>query len=61
MITINPTLNPLEVLVVAEKMKERGVESYSLLPGNNCIWSHYGYINEYWIFDKGRLVDVQID
>ena len=61
MIRIDPTLNELEVMIVAEKLKERGVESYTLLPGNNCIWAYYGYINEYYIFSKGLLVDIQID
>lgn len=61
MITINPDLNPLEVLVVTEKLKERGVEHYTLTKGNDCIWAYYGRINEYYIFRQGLLVDIQID
>jgi len=61
MIRIDPTLNELEVLVVAEYLKNKGVESYTLTQGNECIWAYYGVINEYYIFREGRLVDVQID
>ena len=61
MITINPTLNPLEVLVVTEHLKNKGVEHYTLTPGNDCIWAYYGAINEYYIFKNGYLVDIQID
>lgn len=61
MISIHPALNPLEVLIVTEKLKERGVEHYTLTQGNDCIWAYYGYINEYYIFKDGYLVDIQID
>ena len=61
MIRINPDLNELEVIVVADYYKKRGVESYTLTKGNDCIWAYYGQINEYFIFRDGRLVDVQID
>ena len=61
MIRIDPTLNELEVMVVAEELKKLGVSSYQLLRGNECIWASYGLINSYYIFREGRLVDVQID
>lgn len=61
MISIHPDLNPLEVLVVTERLKEKGVENYTLTRGNDCIWAYYGYINEYYIFRDGQLVDIQID
>ena len=61
MIRIDPTLNEFEVLVVAEHLEKKGVKSYSLLPGNRCIWATYGVINEYYIFAKGQLVDIQTD
>ena len=61
MITINPNLNPLEVMIVAEKLKDKGITSYTLTEGNRCIWAYYGRINEYYIFSKGQLVDIQID
>jgi hypothetical protein len=65
MISVDPTLNPLEVLVVAEHYEKQGVDHYELLPGNRCIWATRGSssvpINEYFIFNEGRLVDIQID
>jgi hypothetical protein len=61
MIRIDPTLNELEVLVVAEELKKLGVSSYDLLKGNECIWASYDRINSYYIFREGSLVDVQID
>mgnify|MGYP003336181594 CR=1 FL=1 len=61
MIQIDPTLNPLEVILVNEEMERRGIKSYTLVPGNNCIWAYYGQINEYFIFRDGCLVDIQID
>ncbi len=60
-ININPNLNALEVMVVAERLKEKGVTHYTLTQGNNCIWAYYGRINEYYIFRDGKLVDIQID
>jgi hypothetical protein len=61
MITIHPNLNPLEVLVVTEELKRKGIENYTLTQGNDCIWAYYGRINEYYIFRDGELVDIQID
>lgn len=61
MITIHPNLNPLEVLVVTEELKRKGIENYTLTQGNQCIWAYYGRINEYYIFRDGELVDIQID
>jgi hypothetical protein len=61
MIRIDPSLNEFEVLKVAEKLKEAGVESYTLAKGNGCIWAYYGMINEYYVFRDGHLVDIQID
>lgn len=60
-IVINPELNELEVLVVAERLKQKGVSNYTLTKGNDCIWAYYGVINEYYIFQDGKLVDIQID
>ena len=61
MVTIDPTLNEFEVLVVADHLKSKGIENYTLTQGNACIWAYYGQINEYYIFREGRLVDIQID
>jgi len=61
MVRIDHTLNELEVLVVADHLKNKGVEHYTLARGNDCIWAYYGVINEYYIFKAGHLVDIQVD
>jgi hypothetical protein len=61
MISIDPTLNEFEVLLVAEHYEQRGIKHYTLIPGNDCIWAYRGQINEYFIFKGGKLVDIQID
>ena len=61
MIRIDPSLNEFEVILVAEKLREAGIKSYTLARGNNCIWAYYGLINEYYTFQDGYLVDVQVD
>ena len=58
-------VNPLELLVVHEYLKERGTRSATIYKGNQCIWVASGSascpINEYFIFRDGKLVDIQID
>lgn len=61
MVSINPELNPLEVLLVCEHYEQRGVKNYTLTKGNDCIWAYRGQLNEYFIFRDGKLVDIQID
>ena len=62
-ITIAPTLNPLEVILVADYMTKRhpGVTHYTMTHGNECIWVYYSYINMYFIFHAGKIHDIQID
>lgn len=58
-------INELELLVVLEYLKKRGTNYAAIYKGNNCIWVASGSsscpINEYFIFNQGRLVDIQID
>jgi hypothetical protein len=58
---IDNTLNPLEVLVVAEALAKKNITHYTLTQGNDCIWAYYRNINEYYIFSQGLLVDIQTD
>ena len=62
-ITIKPTLNPLEVILVEEWMTQRlpKVTHYTMTEGNDCIWVYYGSMNLYFIFRNSKVVDVQID
>jgi hypothetical protein len=61
MIEVRPGVNELEALVVMDQLERKGIRHATLTPGNDCVWAYYGMINEYYIFDKGRLVDIQID
>lgn len=61
MISIHPALNEFEVLQVADHLEKKGVKSYTLTQGNECIWAYYGQINEYYIFRNGEIADIQID
>ena len=62
-ITIKPTLNPLEVILVEEYMTRvfPKVTHYTMTEGNDCIWVYYSHMNLYFIFRDGKVVDVQID
>lgn len=61
MIRIDPTLNSLEVMIIAEELQKRGVTSYDMRPGNDCVWVSSNRLETYWIFREGRLADIQID
>lgn len=65
MITVNGDVNEFELIIVLEKLNQRGTTWATVRPGNECVWVSSGSssvpINEYFIFREGRLVDVQID
>jgi len=54
-------INEFELIIVMDKLKENGVEYATIRPGNKCLWVSHGLIESYYIFSKGRLVDIQID
>jgi hypothetical protein len=62
---VDKDINPLELLVVHDYLKERGTKWATVYKGNACIWVASGSsslpINEYFIFRDGKLVDIQID
>ena len=65
MIEVRPGVNEFELIVVMDKLTERGTKYATIRPGNDCVGVASGSasvpINEYFIFRDGRLVDVQID
>jgi hypothetical protein len=61
MVSIDPSLNEFEVLQVADRLERKGITSYTLTQGNDCIWAYYGVINEYYIFRDGEIADIQVD
>jgi hypothetical protein len=58
-------LNEFELIIVMDKLKERGTTWAEIRPGNKCVWVSTGSssvpINEYFIFNQGKLVDIQVD
>jgi hypothetical protein len=65
MIEVRPGVNELELMVVLDHLQKRGTQWATVMPGNDCVWVSSGSasvpINEYYIFSKGLLVDIQID
>ena len=65
MIEVRAGVNELEAIVVMDHLQKKGVTYAVLMPGNDCVWVARGSancpINEYYIFSKGLLVDIQID
>ena len=65
MIDVREGVNPFELIVVMDKLRERGTQRATVMPGNDCVWVASGSsscpINEYFIFRGGKLVDIQID
>ena len=62
-ISIHPELNPLEVILVQDHMATHwpNVTHYTMTRGNGCIWVYYSYMNLYFVFKDGKIVDLQID
>ena len=61
MIEVRPGVNELEAIVVMDYLQKQGVNHATLTPGNDCVWAYYGLINQYFIFQGGKLVDIQTD
>ena len=63
MITIHNAdkMDPVQIMQVQADMKRKGVEYYTMTPGNDCIWVYYGSMNLYYIFRGTEIIDVQID
>lgn len=58
-------INEFELMVVLDHLQKRGTTHANIYEGNGCVWVASGSssvpINEYFIFNKGKLVDIQID
>jgi hypothetical protein len=61
--TINPGLtNEFEILQVADWMEKNKPNAYyTMAPGNDCIWVYYSFVDMYFIFRDGKIVDIQVD
>jgi hypothetical protein len=62
-ITVSPALNPFEVIQVEDYMSTNHprVSHYTMTEGNRCIWVYYSFMNLYFIFRDGKIVDIQTD
>jgi hypothetical protein len=58
---IDPAVNEFEALMVIEDLRKKGVTYADLRPGNQCVWVSHSQLETYYIFNNGRLVDIQID
>jgi hypothetical protein len=54
-------MNEFEVMLVQKDLQDKGIENYTMHPGNECIWVSYGLVNCYYIFREGRIADIQVD
>ena len=65
MIEVRPGVNEFELIVVLDKLKQQNIDYATVRPGNDCVWVSWGSaqvpMNAYYIFNQGRLVDIQID
>lgn len=65
MIRIHHEVNELELIQVMDYLEQRGTRHADIYKGNDCIWVATGSssvpINEYFIFNRGRLIGIQID
>lgn len=66
MITLHyKDINEFELVQVLDYLEQRGTRYADIYQGNDCVWVSSGSsncpINEYFIFNHGRLVDIQID
>ena len=58
---VDKDVNPLELILVEEDLRRKGVSHATIYKGNGCIWVHYGLIDSYYIFKNHQLVDIQFD
>jgi hypothetical protein len=55
-------LNEFELIVACDHYEQRYPnEKYTVRPGNNCIWITNGRVHLYYIFQEGKIVDIQVD
>jgi len=58
-------MNEFEVILVQKDLQDKGYHDYRLQPGNDCVWaavrSGAMWLDFYYIFREGRIVDIQVD
>lgn len=55
-------INEFDRILVMDKLKQQGIENYTMRPGNDCVWVTYyrrGFaMNDYYIIRGGKIVDI---
>ena len=54
-------VNSLEALVVQKDLQDKGIENYTMRPGNDCVWVTHGRVNCYYLFRDVKLAEIQFD
>jgi hypothetical protein len=59
-------VNSLEALLVQKDMQDKGYDNFRIRPGNDCVWASVSrgngiWLDFYYIFREGRIVDIQMD
>jgi hypothetical protein len=58
-------INELELIIVMDYIKSKGIERGTIYQGNGCLWLAAGSanrpLNYYFLFRGGQLVGVDID
>jgi hypothetical protein len=58
---VDQEVDPLQLMIVHDDLKSRGVRHATIYKGNGCIWVSYNLIDAYYIFKNFELVDIQYD
>ena len=53
--------NEFELILIQEDLRKKGITNYQTYPGNDAVWVSYGLVNSYYIFQNGRIADIQVD
>lgn len=58
-------INAFERILVADDLEKRGIKQYTMQPGNKCVWVNYYsrnvFLNCYYLFRDGKIIDVIYD
>lgn len=54
-------LNTLELILVLEDLVKRKVTNYTIRQGNDCLWVSTMFVDMYYKFNEGKLIDVIVD
>jgi hypothetical protein len=55
-------INEFELIQACDDFeKVYPVQKYNVYPGNECVWISTGVVNLYYIFQDGKISQVQVD